>query len=738
MTTSKFKFSSIVLNLFFALIMIVGLLTASTFTAFAEDVSPITVGDFTVKSTDNTSVLIENTDYTYADGVLTITTATPVTVGMKDGVTATVETIVIDSGNGKTAVTFDGIAIDTEEDAAIAVKGGNEVTFTFVGESKLSAVGNDGINVASNTPLVITSTDGGKLSISNVQFGIFLDGYSTGGSVAVSGDLNLDIIGCTAHAIYCRNTGTVTISGTPAINIDTAEYAIYAHGIDISGGTVTVKSDEGYPITGAESTYIKLRNNADLHIIEGRGGLRVNKGKITITDSAKYKVYSVESENKIAVADKFPLISTGSTGEVEISKDAVLELYSANDAISGGKTSIIDNAQVDIVIDTDSTYSEYALSFDDTLTVSGNAVVDIDVVKGAKIYGLYDSGGTVNVSGNAVVTIDGTTYKGVYVKALNISEKASVTVNHKGTSSTYYAVDGEISVKDTAVFTATSGDYRVLGDPCTVTPAESKVYMVKYGVSEAAATTAYYTSAETIDEKSSWRYFRVEAIDVVPVTQISVAIDSPVKNGVPDTTGEIAGDANCTVSAVTWNGNPSKFLGGTEYIATFTITAKDGFVFTEDTAVTVGNATVTKTLNADGTLSVNAKFPATEAAVPASITVTTEPDDVEYTYGEEFDPSGLVITVIYDDGTTENVVYGDSNKDEFSFDPEDLTVSATKVTVTYAGQTTDIEIKVNKPADSGSPDTGDDAKIWLCVTLLFVSGASVTFICDRKRKTAIK
>lgn len=655
--------------------------------------SPVTVGDFTIIATDGETTLTANTDYTYEEGVLTVKTVTPVTIGMKEGVTTTAETIVVDSANGETAVTFDGIGIDTEEDEGIMAKGGNKITFAFIGENVVSAATDgDGINIASNTQIVFTSASNGKLGISDVKFGIYLDGYSTGGSVAVGGNLQLDITDCSAHAIYCRNTGTVTVSGTPVINIDTVEYAIYAHGIDISGGVITVKNGEGYPITSAKSTYIKLSNTADLHILDGRGGLRVDKGKITITDSAKYKVYSVESENKIAVADKFPLISSGSDGEVEISQNAVVELYSANDAISGGKTSIIDNAQVDIVINTDSTSSEYALNFDDTLTIANNATVDIDVIKGTKVRGLYDSSGTVNVKNDAKVTIDGTTYDGVYVNALNLSENVSVTVHAAGDNAIY----GDISVADVARLTATSVDTRVIYDPCTVTPTAGKVYMVQYGKSKEDTSAEYFTTTGVVNDKSTWRYFSVEAIDFVPITDATVKIDIPVKNGIPDTTAETTSNANYTVSAVTWNGNPSKFLGGTEYTATFTLTAKDGFAFISDTTVTVEGAVVTKTLNNDGTLSVTAKFSSTEVAVPASIAVTTKPNDVEYTYGDKFNPSGLVISVTNDDGTTKDIIYSDANKNDFRFSPTELTVATTKITVTYEGKSADIDVKVNK------------------------------------------
>ena len=66
--------------------------------------------------------------------MLTVKTVTPVTIGMKEGVTTTAETIVVDSANGETAVTFDGIGIDTEEDEGIMAKGGNKITFAFIGE----------------------------------------------------------------------------------------------------------------------------------------------------------------------------------------------------------------------------------------------------------------------------------------------------------------------------------------------------------------------------------------------------------------------------------------------------------------------------------------------------------------------------------------------------------------------------------------------------------------------------
>lgn len=83
----------------------------------------------------------------------------------------------------------------------------------------------------------------------------------------------------------------------------------------------------------------------------------------------------------------------------------------------------------------------------------------------------------------------------------------------------------------------------------------------------------------------------------------------------------------------------------------------------------------------------------------ASIKATTPPTKKEYTYGEKFNPNGLVITATYASGNKVDITYTADNKNEFSFTPEELTVATTEVTVTYAGNnkiTDKIEVKVNK------------------------------------------
>ncbi len=85
--------------------------------------------------------------------------------------------------------------------------------------------------------------------------------------------------------------------------------------------------------------------------------------------------------------------------------------------------------------------------------------------------------------------------------------------------------------------------------------------------------------------------------------------------------------------------------------------------------------------------------------VDASVTgieIKTHPSKTVYTAGETFDPTGLVITVSYDDETTKDVAYL-GNESDFSFSPSlstQLTTDNTSITITYSEQSTSQSITV--------------------------------------------
>ena len=76
--------------------------------------------------------------------------------------------------------------------------------------------------------------------------------------------------------------------------------------------------------------------------------------------------------------------------------------------------------------------------------------------------------------------------------------------------------------------------------------------------------------------------------------------------------------------------------------------------------------------------------------VVASITVTTPPTKTTYTYGEAFDPAGMVVTATYASGATSEVALED-----LSFSPAELAVGTTQVSVTYEGMSATVDVAVN-------------------------------------------
>ncbi len=88
----------------------------------------------------------------------------------------------------------------------------------------------------------------------------------------------------------------------------------------------------------------------------------------------------------------------------------------------------------------------------------------------------------------------------------------------------------------------------------------------------------------------------------------------------------------------------------------------------------------------------------------SSIAVKTAPTKVSYTEGENFDPTGLVITRTYSDASTSDWSYAEHTSD-FTFTPSlttALTTGNTSVTITYGGKSTTQAITVNAGGGGGS------------------------------------
>lgn len=119
--------------------------------------------------------------------------------------------------------------------------------------------------------------------------------------------------------------------------------------------------------------------------------------------------------------------------------------------------------------------------------------------------------------------------------------------------------------------------------------------------------------------------------------------------------------------------------------------------YSNNTTLKISSFTITYYCSASGTPDVPAEKTLT------GIVVKTAPTKVEYTEGDTFDPTGLVITASYDDLSSEDITYS-GNESDFSFSPSlstALSTSDTSIIVSYGGKSCDQNVTVKEAsADS--------------------------------------
>jgi len=140
---------------------------------------------------------------------------------------------------------------------------------------------------------------------------------------------------------------------------------------------------------------------------------------------------------------------------------------------------------------------------------------------------------------------------------------------------------------------------------------------------------------------------------------------------------------------VTWNGNPSVFSASTSYTATITLTAKSGYTLQGVSAnffIVVGATSVSNSTNSGV---ITAVFPATGIKTVNSFKIKTQPTKLTYTHGDQLDLTGLVVTLIYNDISTENVAAKDFTDKSITTNPANdhnlvhLTHNNKPVTIAY-------------------------------------------------------
>jgi len=179
------------------------------------------------------------------------------------------------------------------------------------------------------------------------------------------------------------------------------------------------------------------------------------------------------------------------------------------------------------------------------------------------------------------------------------------------------------------------------------------------------------------------------------ITVANISITAPAKGAAPATTVSSEEQERFTAGTVTWSPNDSPFRGETIYTATVTLTAKNGFTFTgliETNAKINGDPTVV-TNNTGETVTLSHTFAATGDKEVSSIAIKTPPSNLTYTHGDPLELDGLIVTLTYDNGITEDVAAADFTEKNISTDPahgipiERSTYNGKPVTITYGDLT---------------------------------------------------
>jgi len=156
-------------------------------------------------------------------------------------------------------------------------------------------------------------------------------------------------------------------------------------------------------------------------------------------------------------------------------------------------------------------------------------------------------------------------------------------------------------------------------------------------------------------------------VNFIPITSASVTMTAPAAGADPQTVAQVEAvtdNSDYTVTGLTWN-EPltagGKFKAGQAYTVTITLTSKNEKTFQAETftpavsdSSSVGTTATTGT-GTGNTVSFTVTFPATAAKTVTAIAVKTQPAKLTYMPGETLDLSGLEVTLIYNDGTTEDV-----------------------------------------------------------------------------------
>ena len=314
---------------------------------------------------------------------------------------------------------------------------------------------------------------------------------------------------------------------------------------------------------------------------------------------------------------------------------------------------------------------------------------------------LSDTGKTIKVTDNEVVSkaTDGTitvpyTYTDTATEDEEKVNQISVMITDKAYTESdaailyYGALQGvDISATTgTGTFVMPSGlDGKVLGT-------DYRVYILAEHTTGTNATDYASTPVEITDIYNE-------------VSSVTISVDAPASEKALDTSATVLSDIKNAV--VTWLNGNSEVTGNADYNTAYTVkvtlTAVDGYAFTDNTVVTLNGNTVTATKNADGTITVSYTFPVTEMGTVTheasgfygnydgmahGITVTvSDPADVTISYSTDGTNYSTDNPTFVDAGSY--TVYYKIEKANYTTvtDSKSVAIAQKELTITAADQT---------------------------------------------------
>jgi hypothetical protein len=257
----------------FALAVLLALSATLALQAGAD--TSIVAGDFTIAAADGNIQI--DTDYTYANNVLTITSAKAMTISMASSVETTTAGKIVINSTAPANITIENVKIDVSgtEDACAFDVGTSNLNLTLSGSNVLKSNGvSAGLQVQEHASITITSIDGDGKETGTLQaFG--------GQGSATPSDAN-DQSGARGAGIgapMATNAGTITING------GTIEayggYDSDGSGAGIGGGGARQDTDKtggnGGVIT-INGGVVRALNSPNTNITNENGGAAIGGG----------------------------------------------------------------------------------------------------------------------------------------------------------------------------------------------------------------------------------------------------------------------------------------------------------------------------------------------------------------------------------------------------------------------------------------------------------------------------